>query len=117
MKEQYEKRKEERVDAHIPLKFHKLAKGSNPEEGSISRNFSQGGICFRASEFVPLAKRLILSLSVPSAKEPVKTISKVAWIRKVDLGGRDEEYEIGVQFLEMDKKDKKEVFEFVRSQG
>ena len=44
--------------------------------------------------------------------KPVKAISKVAWIRKTDSGN---DYEMGSQFLEMSKKDKELVSEYVDS--
>jgi len=59
-----------------------------------------------------MACRLILELDIPMFTKPVKAISKVAWIRKTDSG---DEYEVGNQFLEMSKKDKELVSEYVSS--
>ena len=110
-----EKRKHERYDAHVPLHFNKLSPNQNSEgTGSVTRNLGRGGICFRASEFIPLAQRLILALSVPQIKDSIKVISKVAWIKKVEPG---DEYEVGIQFLEMKKKDKESITDFLKSRG
>lgn len=112
MNKHEERRRCMRIKTHVPLKFSKLSNSPGSEgEGSVTRNLSEGGICFRASEFVPLAQRLILALSIPQIKESIRTISRVAWIRKVETG---DEYEIGIQFLEMNKRDKGVILDLIK---
>jgi len=108
-----ENRKHQRIKTHIPIRYHKLRDGSGIQgDSSISKNLSLGGIRFRTSEFVSMACRLILELDIPMFTKPVKAISKVAWIRKTASGN---DYEVGNQFLEMSKKDKELVSEYVDS--
>ncbi len=108
-----ENRKYPRVKTHIPIRYHKLRDGSGIHGAcSISKNLSQGGIRFRTAEFISMACRLILELDIPMFTKPVKAISKVAWIRKTASG---DDYEVGNQFLEMSKKDKELVSEYVSS--
>ena len=59
-----------------------------------------------------MACRLLLELDLPMFAKPVKAISKVAWIRKSPSG---DDYEVGNQFLEMSKKDRELVSEYVDS--
>jgi len=100
--------------ARIPIKYHKVGdygpKALNAN--TISRNLSEGGVRFRTAEFVSRACRLIVEIEVPMFPKPVKAISKVAWIRKVDSG---DNYEIGNQFLEISDEDKKRISEYVNS--
>ena len=111
MEQNVEKRKFPRADTHIPLKYKQLrASGGVSGTGTVTKNLSEGGVRFRASEFVAMACRLILELDVPQFDKPIKAISKVAWIRKVASG---DEYEIGNQFLEISKEDKKYVAEYI----
>lgn len=108
-----ERRKYQRVKTHVPIRFHKLRDGAGVEgESSITKNLSEGGIRFRTAEFISMACRLILELDIPMFTKPVKAISKVAWIRKAPSG---DDYEVGNQFLEMSKKDKELISEYVES--
>jgi hypothetical protein len=59
-----------------------------------------------------MACRLILELDIPMLTKPIKAISKVAWIKKSNVG---EDYEVGNQFLEISKKDKQLISEYVNS--
>ena len=113
MSEMSEKRKHARVKTHIPVRYHKLRDGAGVEGvGSISKNISQGGVRFRTAEFISMACRLILELDIPMFNKPIKAVSRVAWIRKTISG---DDYEVGNQFLEMSKKDKELVSEYVDS--
>ena len=111
MNEVDEKRKFKRVKTHIPVKYRKLREGAGSVGfGSLSRDLSQGGVQFRVEEFISMACGLIVEVDIPMLTRPVKAISKVAWIRKVASG---DDYEIGNQFLEISKEDKKHVSEYI----
>lgn len=113
MNEKTEQRKTPRVKTHIPIRYRKLRDGAGIDgASSITKNLSQGGIRFRTAEFISMACRLILELDIPMFNKPVKAISKVAWIRKAPSG---DEYEVGNQFLEMSKKDRELISEYVDS--
>ncbi|MBD3426869.1 MAG: hypothetical protein GF409_06520 [Candidatus Omnitrophica bacterium] len=111
--ENTEKRKHPRVKTHIPVRYRKMRDGAGVEgSSSLTKNLSQGGLRFRTGEFISMACRLILELDIPMLTKPVKAISKVAWIRKSAEG---DDYEVGNQFLEMSKKDKELISEYVDS--
>ena len=113
MNDNADKRKYPRVQTHIPVRFRKLRDGAAVTgESSISKNLSEGGIRFRTNEFISMACRLILELDIPMLTKPVKAISKVAWIKKTEAGN---DYEVGNQFLEISKKDKELVSQYVDS--
>ena len=108
-----EKRKFPRVVTHIPIKYRKLGDSDDSaRSGTITKNLSEGGVRFRSAEFVSRACRLVVELDMPMFTEPVKAISKVAWIRKTESGN---DFEVGNQFLEISKKDKALVSEYVNS--
>jgi c-di-GMP-binding flagellar brake protein YcgR len=108
-----DRRRFERVKTHIPVKYRKLRDGAGIiGVGSLSRDLSQGGVHFRAQEFISMACRLILELDIPMLTRPIKAISKVAWIKKTGAGN---DYEIGNQFLEISKKDRELINEYVNS--
>ncbi|MBU1084013.1 MAG: PilZ domain-containing protein [Candidatus Omnitrophica bacterium] len=113
MEDHSESRKYVRVTTHIPVKYRKLTDSIDIEKtGTITRNLSEGGVYFKADEFISMACRLILELDMPMFTKPVKAISKVAWIKKSRSG---EDYEIGNQFLEISKQDRALVSEYVNS--
>lgn len=110
-RQEQEKRKFPRANTSIPVRYRKL--GQAEEEAgslSVSRNLSEGGVCFSTNEFISRACRLIVELDMPEGSKSIKTISRIAWIKK-----KDNDFEVGNQFLEMSKKDKETVSSFVES--
>ncbi|MFH1309092.1 MAG: PilZ domain-containing protein [Candidatus Omnitrophota bacterium] len=112
MEGQTEKRKSQRVTTHVPIKYRKLGDSEGTLRAStITKNISEGGVRFKAPEFISRACRLIIEMDMPMFTKPVKAISKVAWIRKT---ATENEYEMGNQFLEMSKHDKELISEYVK---
>jgi c-di-GMP-binding flagellar brake protein YcgR len=105
-----EKRRFKRTDSNLPLQYRNLRKAGIQPTGSITRNLSEGGVCFKSSEFISLACRLVLEINLPNSLKPVKAISKVAWIRKIPS---TDQYELGNQFLEITKDDRSQITSFV----
>ncbi len=76
----------------------------------MTRNLSEGGVCFKSSEFISLACRLVVEINLPRIPKPIKAIAKVAWIKKIPAS---EQYELGNQFLEITKEDKTHITNFM----
>ena len=104
------KRKHTRVDSTFPVQYRNLRKAGVMPAGSMTRNLSEGGVCFKSNEFISLACRLVVEISLPNMTKPVKAISKIAWIRKIPS---TDQYELGNQFLEITKEDKANIMNFV----
>lgn len=107
-----ERRRYPRAEFNLPVRYKNLRSLGSSSIGSLSRDISEGGVRFKTNEFISLACRLVLEISLPTIPKPVKAISKVAWIRKASSG---DIYEIGNQFLEITKEDKARVMEFVNN--
>lgn len=105
-----EKRRFKRVDFNLPVQYKNLRAPADLSSGSVSRNLSEGGVCFKSNKFVSLACRLVVEITLPASPKPIKAISKVAWIRKVPSS---DQYELGNQFLEITKEDKAHIVNFV----
>ena len=97
-----EKRHFQRIDSNLPLRYKNIKTATVPV-GSLTKDISEGGIRFKTNEFISLACRLVVEITLPTVQRPVKAISKVAWIRKLSSG---EQYELGNQFLEISKEDR-----------
>ena len=107
-----EKRRYKRIGTSLALEYRDLKKATELPKGSLLKNISEGGVCFSSKQFMSLACRLILNISLPNSTRPIKAISKVAWIRRLPLG---DQYELGNQFLEIAKEDKAQIVDFVNS--
>lgn len=105
-----EKRRFKRVGASLSVEYRDLKKATELPKGSLSRNISEGGVCFKSREFMSLACRLVVNINLPSSPKPIKAISKVAWIRRLPSS---DQYELGNQFLEIAKEDKAQIIDFV----
>jgi len=105
-----DKRRHKRVESNLPLQYKNLRRHSELPTGSLTKNLSEGGVSFKSNEFISLACRLVVEISIPSIPKPIKAISRVAWIRKLPAG---DQYELGNQFLDMAKEDKQHIINFV----
>ncbi|MDD5174733.1 MAG: PilZ domain-containing protein [Candidatus Omnitrophota bacterium] len=104
-----EKRRFQRVDSNLPLRYKNLKTATVPM-GSITRDIGAGGVSFKTNEFISLACRLVVEITLPTVQRSIKAISKVAWIRKLSSG---EQYELGNQFLEISKEDRIIITDYV----
>lgn len=105
-----EKRRFPRLEKHFPLKYKDLKRSSEEFRGTISKNVSEGGVRFRSDRFISLACRLVVEFNIPELNQPIKAVSKIAWIKKLPTG---DDYEVGNQFLEISRKDKEAIRAFV----
>jgi len=104
-----ERRRFQRVDSNLPVRYKNIKTATVPM-GSLTKDISEGGIRFKTNEFISLACRLVVEITLPTVQRPIKAISKVAWIRKLSSG---DQYELGNQFLEISKEDKSLVIDYV----
>lgn len=104
-----ERRRFQRIDSNLPLRYKNIKTATVPM-GSLTRDISEGGVCFKTNEFISLACRLVVEVTLPTVQRPIKAISKVAWIRKLSSG---EQYELGNQFLEISKEDRNLITDYV----
>ena len=104
-----EKRRFQRIDSNLPLRYKNIKTATVPM-GSLTKDISEGGVRFKTNEFISLACRLVVEITLPTVQRPIKAISKVAWIRKLSSG---EQYELGNHFLEISKEDRNLVTDYV----
>ena len=108
-----ERRKFKRKEVHVPLRISRLKGVSvSPLGDALSANMSEGGVCFRAPEFVSMSHRLVFEIELPTLASPVRIIARVAWIAKE---GENGEFVIGSQFLEASKEDRELVKKYMDS--
>ena len=104
-----EKRRFQRIESSLPLRYKNIRMSTVPM-GSLTKDIGEGGVRFKTNEFISLACRLVVEITLPTVQRPIKAISKVAWIRKLSSG---EQYELGNQFLEISKEDRGLITDYV----
>ncbi|MBN1405996.1 MAG: PilZ domain-containing protein [Candidatus Omnitrophica bacterium] len=105
-----EKRRSTRINTRVPLQFKDIQRPLETYSGTLTKDISEGGTRFTSSEFLSIFTRLLLEVSVPSFSRPIKAISKVAWIQKQPRGNQ---YDVGLQFLDMTEEDRKQLGSFI----
>ncbi len=105
-----ERRRFKRVESNLPIQYKNLRKIGEASVGALSRDIGEGGVRFKSNEFISLACRLVLEITLPTGTKPIKAISKVAWIRKMPSS---DQYELGNQFLDMTREDRTQIMDFV----
>ena len=58
-----EKRKHQRIEAAIPLRYKGLRANSSLTRGTLTKNLSEGGVRFNTNEFISI---IVLAYSNPS---------------------------------------------------
>jgi c-di-GMP-binding flagellar brake protein YcgR len=107
-----ERRRYPRAETNLPISYKNLRSIGQAPVTSTTKDISEGGARFKTSEFISLACRLVLEISIPTSPKPIKAISKVAWIKKLPAG---DNYEIGNHFLEITKEDRSRILDFVNN--
>ncbi|MDD5496157.1 MAG: PilZ domain-containing protein [Candidatus Omnitrophica bacterium] len=105
-----ERRRYQRVVSSLPVQYKNLRSAEGTKAGSLTKDIGAGGVRFNTDEFISLACRLVLEITIPTLSRPIKAISKVAWIKKIPTSDK---YELGNQFLEMTKEDRAHITDFV----
>lgn len=105
-----EKRRYRRAELSLPIQYRNLRKAGDIPLRSLTKNLGEGGVAFKSNEFISLACRLVVEISLPTIPKPIKAISKIAWIKKIPAS---DQYELGNQFLEISKEDKSHIMNFV----
>ena len=105
-----ERRRQFRINTTMSVQYRGIKQADDSVVTAISRDISTGGVRLLVNEFISVFTRLVLDIAVPSTPKPVRAVSKVAWIRKRPYG---EQYEVGAQFMDISKEDKKDVSDFV----
>ena len=69
--------------------------------GSLASDISQGGVCIRIQEFIPLRSVLQMKIHLNNPPRTVPVKGEVVWIREVP---HSEVFDVGIKFLETNMK-------------
>lgn len=100
-----EGRKFIRIEHPIGIRYTTIDAPSTKDH-VVSRNISQGGVCFVAYERLPKGTHLDLQLEFPFDSVPVFVKGEVVWIKKIG-GEQTKAFEVGVLFNKIETNDQK----------
>ena len=110
-----ERRRFVRLNISVEIQYTVLEKETPDELKAKSRNISAGGICIIADEKIATDNILILSIYLPADEMPIIAKGKVVWARPFEIGKEGERFDVGVEFIEIDPKDRKKIDQYVFS--
>lgn len=93
----------------IPADEELLKKGISPEQYTITRNISAGGLLICTKEPLPIGSVLELKVELPDGKEPVECLAKVVRIEEVG----EEQYNVAVCFLDITGSDRNRLNKYI----
>ncbi len=98
-----------RVKCEIDSSFRNLDEDvSKPIAETLIHDISEGGIRFRANQFIPVHNKLLFRIQLPNSKF-IETVAQPAWIREIPSLGQ---YDIGAQFLSLSDEHRQIIKEF-----
>ncbi|MFH1621838.1 MAG: PilZ domain-containing protein [Candidatus Omnitrophota bacterium] len=110
-----ERRKFVRLDLNTKVEWEKVNR-DEPASEFKSKNISGGGICLITDEIINIGDTLNLKIDLPTLKT-IHAKGKVVWIEGFEIvgGRREKKYEAGIEFLDINDKDRQEIEKFVFS--
>ncbi|MFH1457858.1 MAG: PilZ domain-containing protein [Candidatus Omnitrophota bacterium] len=81
-------------------------------ERILSLDVSIGGVRFLSNHFIKPQSTLKIEMAFERAKKAINVLAVVKWIKSVY---EDERYEVGAEFVDIDKEDARFLNDYVRS--
>jgi len=111
-----EKREFVRLDLNVKVDWKRIGATSEPtaEFTNETKNISAGGLCLVVNEKLEAGEELQIGMELPSG-EIIDVKGRVVWVSEYEIFGREQEkiYDVGIQFMNISKKERKEINEFV----
>ena len=106
------------VKANIRFRFIKSPKELSekklsPEQLSVTKNLSAGGLVFTTHELIPVGSILELQIELPGAKDPISCLSRVVRVEEVEA---EQNYDTAVCFLDLSGSDRAKLNQFVQEE-
>jgi uncharacterized protein (TIGR02266 family) len=80
----------------------------------LTQDLSGGGLFVATHHLLPIGERIRLRFTLPTAKEPIDTLTEVRWVRQTAMPGGGGEVGMGLQFLQLTPEAKEAIKAFLR---
>jgi len=109
-----------RLDAKVNLHYtlfdseESLVKaGFKPEQFSVTKNISAGGVLFFSNEPLPVSSIIELKMDLPDGEEAISCLGRVV---RVEEAGQEHLYNIGICFLDITGAERARLNKFIESE-
>lgn len=108
--EKSERRKFVRFHTYHLAKYRPLLDSESKTATILSslRDIGGGGVCLRAKEKLPLSSVVQLTINFPQLPEPIICKARVVWVKRLETINQ---YELGLQFLEISDAWRQEIMQ------
>ena len=104
-----ENRQFERFNCEIGSTFKNLdAASASPVADTVIQDISEGGLRFRANNFVSVHNKLLFKINIPNRKS-IEAVAQPAWIKEIP---HLNQYDIGAKFLSLSDQDREIIRQF-----
>lgn len=113
-----DRRKCERFDTELGLKYNLISSLKKPDFSTNTRNISTSGISILVYEILPKGSLIDMEISVPNSKEALKLRGKIAWCEgcngkeRFDKDGK-RTFIVGIEFVDTEKKYQEVLTEYI----
>ncbi len=107
-----ERRSYPRAQCDLALQYRNLNKNYSQAAGALAKDISAGGMRFISSNFLPVFTLLRIELLIESDIRSISLTARVAWTEKLPY---NENYLIGVEFLNIRNEDRVKINSFVNT--
>lgn len=104
-----DRRRYKRVISHFHVWYQTIG---DMKEQPLCLNISEGGALLRLHKEESVGMNVVLKFNIPTHNEKLEINGKVVWVKKLDI----ENYNVGIEFREIDKKEKEIIKGFVEKQ-
>lgn len=85
---------------------------------SFTEDLGAGGMRIFCSQDFKIDTLLLLKIYLPLEKEPIEAKARVIWSRQshfLDKNTEEKNYDVGVEFIEIDEEDRQSIFEYTQN--
>ena len=104
-----EKRKFPRLNSSLLLHYRVCDRADLPQDISLTKDVSEGGLCFSSPEDFAPETILELEIRLPTRDTPLKALGKVVWSRQIEPS----KYDLGISFVKIEEEDRKRLFSYL----
>lgn len=108
------RRRFSRIDEVIPLRYTVRKSADTPDstkEKEASLNIGSGGLLFRINDALPASTIIDMELHLTNVAEPLQAVGRVVRVEESAVAGQ---YDIGIQFLEISRKDRETLTKYIQ---
>ncbi|MBN2097207.1 MAG: PilZ domain-containing protein [Candidatus Omnitrophica bacterium] len=105
-----ERRLYPRLNFRIPMRYKRLDRDCSEPRGSLIKNISQGGAMITGYEFLPLNSKLTIEIPLLAKAKSIAGVGRIVWVKQ---NAFSEQYDSGVEFVNLNQGDGQQISQFI----